>query len=262
VMAGLVDSIVVLVDSRPLPTSPVSTRYHEDDDDLEPNVSSGLGDAEGQSFIIEYLDSRGRESRRPITVLELVLGKGDVPCLFARCHLRQKVRQFRVDRIKACIDYDGEIFDDVAQYLADSFGMSVAVASRRPDIGTDQRWKEIVEIVRAEAVLLAALSQCDGKQHEAETEAAVVYLAGVVERAGTFLSDDEISKIGAFVTRLRPTVGAIDRALVSLSTLSPERIRRFLMSAAAVIKADGRLHIQETALLNDMAEQLIGTRIS
>src|SRR5690606_19646165 len=111
----LASSLAGLVDSRPLGPPPVAPSLPNEDVD-EPGKQS-LGFAEGQSFAIEYVDAAGRPSSRRITVYDIQMTSSGVPCLYARCHERGAMRSFRVDRIKYCIDYDGEVFDDVPAFL-------------------------------------------------------------------------------------------------------------------------------------------------
>jgi hypothetical protein len=256
--SAVVDSISALVERRPLPIPPLA-EHGEADDDLQ-DGAAGIGYAEGQSFMIEYRDSKGRSSRRSITVYEIVLGRGDIPLLHARCHLRKMMRQFRVDRIACCIDYSGEVHDDVAVYLNDCFGMALNIAKRQVS-EEQQRWSEIVDLIRSEAVLLAALGHCDGRFHPLESEFAVAHLALAIERCGTFVSDGDVERLAHFVARLRPTPAAIARALGVLETFGQDRVRRFLLAADGVINADGRLHVEEIALLNDIAKELTGVAL-
>lgn len=246
--------------NRALPPAPHPVRLVEDD---EPDVAvvDIVGYADGQSFMIEYVDSRGRPSSRRITVYSLDIGRGGVPLLTARCHERKATRQFRVDRIRCCIDYSGEVFDDVPTFLEQTFGMSVALASRRGADDAETRWRDILDLIRDDAILLAAMSQSDGAIHPAEIEAATAYLMGVAEADGAMLSPEEGQLVAAHFKRLRPTGEAIRRALEAQVSRPARRIRTLLMAAVRVLDADGQRHPAELELLNDLCRELTGVEI-
>jgi hypothetical protein len=118
------------VDARPLSLPLREIVIPIDDDPVEVEVDV-LEYADGQCFMIEYVDSKGRGSSRRITVYSIQGGRSGIPSLFARCHERQSTRQFRVDRIKCCIDYNGEIHNDVPRFLMENFGMAISSAKAK-----------------------------------------------------------------------------------------------------------------------------------
>lgn len=253
----LAESLTQWIEDKPVwsPVKPVDLPAI--DDDPEPD-GRFLGDAEGQTFMIEYRDSRGRASRRRITVWHLSQNeRTGIPSLYAKCHERQAMRQFRVDRIECCIDYDGEVHDDVPRYLAETFGMAVGLASKR--LPTDQeRWERIIGEVKTDATLLAAMARCDGHTAQAEVEAILVYLATVAEEHGDMLTDDEIGKLDHFLARLRPTAKSIARALAVASSYPPRRLQKLLVAAAKVMDADQKRHPAEARLINILSRELLG----
>lgn len=184
-------------------------------------------------------------------------GKDGIPCLVAKCHERNATRTFRIDRIKCCIDFTGEVFDDVPAFLSDTFGMSEVRAASREEPET-ARWRNILNIVRADAVLLAAMSRSDGSVRPVETDAAVDHLSYIIEHEGEFLSGKDVGRIWHHVHSLRPGLQAIDRALGDLSSRSPDRIKRLIMAAVAVMDADGQRHQAEARMLNELARELLG----
>jgi tellurite resistance protein len=246
------------VDARPLPAPIREIVVPVDDDpiDIEADV---LGYADGQSFMIEYIDSKGRASSRRITVYSIQGGRSGVPSLFARCHERQNTRQFRVDRITCCIDYSGEIHDDVPRFLMENFGMAISSARAKETETGVVRWQDIIASVRPDAILLSALSRADGKVKTVETNEIVDYLAKQAEREDVFLSDREITSIESYVKRLRPTDESIGRSLEQMMEIGADRVRGFLVAAVKVVEADEIRHPEEIALLNEMSMELIGT---
>lgn len=245
--------------ARPAPASPRAIELPHADDD-SPRSTESIGYAEGQSFVIEYLDSANRPSTRRVTVWSIVAGSNGVPCLFAYCHERKAKRQFRVDRIQCFIDYDGEVFQEVPKFLADNFGMDIALAMKTSDV--DRRWNGILENIRHNAVILAALARSDGRIASEEIDEAERYLTALAERSGIMLDVGDVSSIRRYVSRLRPTEEAIMKALDQLSDRDPGQIKRLLMAAMRVVDADGHRHPREMALINAIAEDLTGAPIS
>lgn len=239
---------------RPLPSAPVAVELSADDDAAEP-VAESLGYAEGQSFMIEYEDSRGRRSSRRITVYHLEVGRGGVPSLFAKCHERQAMRQFRVDRIRTCIDYSGEVHEDVAAFLLENFGMTQSYAKRSE---SGERWRGILARSRHPATLLCAMSHADGHVAEVETQTIVAFLARECEREDIYLETAEEQALARYVHRLRPTEDSIDRALNHVAEQDPRSVQRLLLAIVDVMDADGKRHPAERRMLNDLSIEITG----
>lgn len=256
-----VAAMAAVVSSRPLPAPPRPVIL-VDDDDAEDQVVRSLGTAEGQSFMIEYVDSAGRPSTRRITVFGIEVGRGGVPLLNARCHERNAQRQFRVDRIRCCIDYSGEVHDDVAAFLVDSFGMDASLAQRRADADADARWRDMLDLVRDDAVVLAAMSQSDGLMHRSEVAAIVRHLVAIVERSGVLTDEADAERFVAHVGRLRPTRAAIARALDGVARQDAGHVERLLRAAVSVLDADGRRHPAEMTLLDGISRELTGVGLA
>lgn len=257
----IVVSVTALVEARPLqqPVGPIV--IPPQDDEVDPDTDP-LGYAEGQSFMIEYTDVKGQRSRRRITVYDIVAGRNGIPCLRARCHERKATRQFRIDRIQCCIDFDGEVHDDVPEFMAETFGMPIRVARTRETDESENRWPSIVALLRNDAVLLSSLSRVDGTLKSSEVDEALVHLANIVERNNVFLTEAEVCSIRTYIKRLRPNSEAIIRSLVGIRNSGPDHVRRFLITAKKVIEADAVLHTSEIALINDIARELIGVELA
>ncbi|WP_181180091.1 WYL domain-containing protein [Mesorhizobium sp. B2-1-3A] len=246
--------------ARPLPGAPRQVMLPDVDEPIERDIEH-LGEAEGQSFMIEYVDSGGRQSSRRISVYGLAMGSAGIPLLTARCHERKATRQFRVDRIRCCIDYSGEIHDDVATFLFDNFGMSLSLASRKADAVAEARWRDILNLIRDDAVVLAAMSQSDGTVHSTEVDVATRHLASAVERTDIFLTPAEIDLISAHFQRLRPSGRSIGASLDNIAGLGARHVTRLLRAALAVLDADGKRHSAEVELLNRLCVELTGVTI-
>lgn len=257
---GLTAALADWVEAKPVFPPPRDVELPDVDD--EADASGGeIGYAEGQTFMIEYVDGAGKRSRRRITVWHIEKsGRDQVPALYAKCHERNAMRMFRVDRIAARIDYDGVVHEDVPAFLSDSFGMSLpmARAKENPD---GRRWNLIVGAIRTETVLLSAMARCDGHMVASEIETILVYLAKRVERSGPMLLDSDISRIDQYVSRPRPTPRSIAAALAEASQFDPDEIRHLLIAAARVMDADEARHPAEVRLLNLVARELLGTTL-
>lgn len=245
--------------AKPAPPPPRPVILPDIDEDFTEGEQS-IGFAEGQSFAIEYVDSAGKLSTRRITVWSIVGGTNGVPSLLAHCHERKAQRQFRVDRIQCCIDYDGEIFSDVPRFLCDNFGMTLLIAKKTDN--AEERWPGILATIRHEAVLLAALAKADGKVRPEEVEAETDYLSRIAERTGVMLDEGDIAAIRRYVGRLRPSEDAILRALNALALQGAARVQKLLMAAIAVIDADGKRHDREIEMINAISVDLTGVPIA
>ena len=64
---------------------------------------------------IFYLDAKGDESERVITIERMSLGNSYTPSrIWAHCHLRGETREFRIDRIQGFFDPEtGEMIEEV-----------------------------------------------------------------------------------------------------------------------------------------------------
>ena len=84
-------------------------------------------------ILIDYVDAEGEATRRAITVVGF--GSGHfAPAFMAYCHLRQAMRLFRVDRIEAVIDDDGEVHEDIPTFFRE-FGIGQAARAHfRTDV--------------------------------------------------------------------------------------------------------------------------------
>ncbi len=229
-------------------------------DDAAELSGDELGWAEGQSFMIEYTDAAGQSSRRRITVFQLQRGSDEIPLLLATCHEREATRSFRVDRIGCCIDLDGEVHENVADFLADAFGMSDSW-TRTSAIYKGRRWDEIVAAIGADAVLLAAMARIDMRSVKAEKTVAMTNLHNRLERANITLDNDEQVRLERFVSRLRPDVEAIRRAIEEIGSRGAEEIKLALLASARVMTADGKRHPREVRLLNVMAMHWLGRKL-
>lgn len=255
---GIVDVLVSRVDEKPFAAVEVGTVLPAGDDPSE--VTEGtLGRLDGQTFVIEYVDTKGSASVRRISVYSVEAGSGGMPCLYARCHERKAMRQFRVDRIRSCADFDGVVYPDVLKFLSDTFGMAMSDAVAASS--GHQRWSSVLHAIRAEAVLLSCVSLADGSRHDRETESMADYLSRIAEDAVGIMTDAEIVAMVRYVQRLRPGPEAITAAVEAMRRKESGHQRRFFSACVDVMDADGFRRSSEKAMIDDLCAEIVGVRM-
>ncbi len=207
---------------------------------------------EGQSFMIEYVDTKNRESRRSISVLSVKYNDHGDPSLWAICHHRNAPRLFRIDRIQCCIDYDGEVHDP-APFLLETLDLDVTAKAPVADVDSS-RLRAARDRARPHAILLAGLSRCDGYMHPDE----LGVLCRHCEQLSDNLSLEECDRLGRTYRRLKPTPRQMNEALDSLRSEPVDVLERFLISAHELIRADGKLTPQEAELYDQFHYELTG----
>ncbi|PWE57641.1 hypothetical protein DEM27_00035 [Metarhizobium album] len=256
-LSGIALEVANLIESRPLPATNIVLLVP--DDEVEEQFGDGsYGYAEGQSFIIEYMDAAKKASRRPITVFSIDAGANGVPILKARCHLRKSTRAFRIDRIKCCIDFDGEIFDDVLVYLVDNFGMHPAFAAMSSSFEPKNSWAAVLDAVRDDAIILAAVAHSDGQYHPSEADMVTEYLCKLAERKGAMLAPAEVLALSRYANKLRPNYDRIFHALSRLQQAGTAHCERLIRACVEVMDADGSRKPQERQLINEISIELLG----
>lgn len=217
--------------------------------------------AEGQSFVIDYVDHAGNRSHRRISVWAVQRNVEGVPILVAKCHERQATRAFRVDRIKAVTDFDGTRREPLSRFFFETFGFTwpkdaIIVPSAEP---ADVRWDRIRTLIgQSGVVLLLALALADGDLGAAEMEEIQFFCERTCTAAGLDLSGAERERLAAHLGRLRPTPESVDRALDTLLDAEQPAIARLLKAGLQVIAADGTLMEEEARMLDSFCVTLTG----
>ncbi|WP_305988732.1 hypothetical protein [Roseibium sp.] len=214
--------------------------------------------------MIEYVNSKGEQSTRRITVWGIKEGAGGIPLLVAKCHERKQTRTFRTDRIRCAIDYDGVVHEDVPVFLNETFGMSLSVSrltERQNAVHQQEKqrseWSLARSHLRPHAELLAALSLSDGTMRPAEIRIAVAHCLQIAVAAG-FLIEGESKKLTAYIKRLRPTEKTLQNAVERLRVAPPHEITDLLVSAVSLMDVDGKRHSAEVELVNQLSQDIAG----
>lgn len=277
------------VDTRPVRLPPDALRIRLPDDDSfdSPAISPAppgddfdddLGYAEGQSFIIDYVDAEGRTSTRRITVWDIDRGAGGCPMLVATCHERRAKRHFRIDRIRAVYDFDGVVQEPLGEFLVETFGMSRRLVERRYDeteeaegngrvrmpflLKSDDLWKRVRATCRRRGVpLLCLLARADRDLHPAELALIERYAVNCCREAAIELTEREVGKLNGYLSRLRPSEKAVSRCLDLASQWSSRDLMHLLETCAHVVKADGIVHPQEMEAFAFFVKELTGREL-
>ena len=264
-----------VAEKRPHITAPATLQVAvkaSDEAEMVPDDASeaepSFGFAEGQCFGIEYVAANGEESRRRITVWDIKLGKDGVPCLLAHCHERNATRRFRIDRIQAVVDLDGEIFKPPTEFLNEIFGMDPVFARAAETGSVDlpefreqariqaeraERWKQIRDIVVPELKILAALSLSDGYMQADERGEIVSHLLTLIAHLEPSLEEED--RLIELVKRQRPSPGAIDRAVEQVSRYPAKRLHSLWTTCVRLIEADGQVLEEELEFLRKLGVQ-------
>lgn len=268
--------------SEPPFDPPISINITQEDepDELLPDScerDDQLGYAEGQSFIIEYVDAKGNETTRRITVFDIQYG-ASCPLLVSQCHERKAKRSFRVDRIRAVYDFDGVVQEPLVDFFIDEFGMSrhlvestvrePAAAKRKapqPDPAKSihpDRMNAIKALCRKRGVpIFCLLARADKDLHPAELAVLHDYAKRCCESASIKMTHGEKEKVEGYLRRLRPSPIAISRCLDQASDWSMLELKELLETCAHIVKADGHVHQSELQEFSFIVENLTGERL-
>lgn len=252
------------IEEAPPPWAALRDRLHLPATDAEEAESSGgsndtIGHAEGQSFAIEYVDANGNDSVRRITVWAVKRRGNGAVVLIAKCHERGAQRSFRVDRIKAAIDLDGEVYEPPHDFLAEVLGIDADMPSAGPGDDEVADLRRATARLRDEIRLLATLAHADGQMDEREADEILIYCDWRLGQVDTMLGPWGLAQLKRYIIRLRPTramvTDSIDRLL---DRCSPDDLKRLFMAAHAVVKADGKILTSELEALEELYLELTG----
>ena len=244
----------------------VEISIHDLDDELEDENNECQDEHNPVADIytaIEYCAANGELTRRRITMRRIEFNCS-VPSLYAFCHERRAIRQFRTDRIKCFITADGEVIEP------NNFWKSIGVDFDAIEYTPQKRCGETSETNRTKRMLrdqiriLAALSRADGNMRDEEVKAIIEYIEIEVEWDRIDLSEETIAELKAYIKRLRPTAEKVSESLFRLfeepkgkKRIYAKELERFMRAAKNVIDADGVLHETEVEFYNGMADSAL-----
>lgn len=213
--------------------------FVDDTDDVPDNFEqSELDTISGLAILIEYQNAKGESATRLITCRRLDHHAG-MKYIYAFCHMREQVRQFRIDRIKEIFDHrTGESLNPVdgffAKYAPDNvqqspvgFGLSV------------RKRADLIALLNA----LVFIARCDKDYHPLERSVLENLISRFwlrFELAGD-PDEDAILKLS---DRLAPDA---ETFWVSLHRIASNPVMTKIMQQTAreVIEADGVMAKEE-----------------
>jgi len=127
----------------------------------------------GSSCYIEYTSADGEQTKRTITLRMIEGPPGNPQMLGAHCHVRNRYRNFRLDRIEEMVDcVTGEVLDPFEHCLALQRSGALKVED-----------KALLHIMR----IITFMARCDGDFHAFEQEA----LDDIIGRYFRFFGGDD-----------------------------------------------------------------------
>jgi hypothetical protein len=193
----------------------------------EPDVQGRADRSAAWSAFITYIDSKGDESARVITLRSISGPFGKPDTIGAFCHERKAHRAFKVANISSMIcTVTGELLDPLENCMA----LHRSGALKIDDI-------VLTRVMR----VIMFIAKCDGELHPMERAA----LENLLGRYNRFFGGDDDSAECAIseAPRLAPSSGQFISDLRWIKTTAPLRgeLCRFLLdSTASIIDADGR----------------------
>lgn len=208
-------------------------------------------DLNGTSWFISYQDASGAVSRRRITILEVKeSAKGD-RSLMAKCHERNGVRQFRIDRIAELVDLaTGEVIDPPGRVLGP------AANAPKP---RDQKAKDYAYLMsecRDPMRVLLLIARADGRVCAQEEDIIVSFARDVASDIGRPQAFDD-EKIRTWLRKQTPDV---ELGIIALGRMGqyapPEIFLNFAPYMTQVVSADGKADPREMAVLQIMIAEI------
>lgn len=235
------------------------------------------GDLWGTTFAIEYIDAKGSESFRRVSMRHFILRPGKSLNLSAHCFERDKLREFRFDRIKSVIDENGEVFEPVIffksqlqcpieSYLEHCPGTtsnSTEAPKRNtlppPEVSAAKNFRPGVDQRKASRDglrILVAIARSDGEYSHTELDSILAYVETEADIAGVKTTDDDRNALRTYLRRQRPDDIVIEKCISRLLKCDTDKQNRFLEAAQHVVFSDGLLHESELQILQNIYEGL------
>ncbi len=222
--------------------------------------------SEGQTFVICYVNSQGVKSTRRISMRAIKRTADLRILLVARCAETEKMMGFQADRIRYCMDMNGERYEPPTAFLVEIFGLDPVDADLLASVGSsnplpwpplDQTYGLLRQQLRHELVLLVAMSECDGQVSLSETDAITAYVEERAKTLGIELDKNRIRMLQGYVRRLRPTGDQIRASIDDVGGRPSKAQIEFLEACNDIMLADGEVHMAELALLEQIRAEFL-----
>lgn len=229
----------VSVPPPPIPDSldlDVSNEAREEE--LEVLEGETLADFVGVTFAILYSDAKNNQTRRRVTVREIILSANEEILIRAYCHERRAGRTFRADRIQEVVDLEtGEVIDEPLAFFS-----AIAIPGFAP---SNDETTLALSRCRPGIQILVFLARCDGNYHPAEHAAIHAFVRDYCSD----LSPD-LEKLDRHFSTLHPDKENFFRALDAfVADAKDSDVDRLLSYVVGVTEADGIIHDEEFQFL-------------
>ncbi|WP_417590857.1 hypothetical protein [Parasphingorhabdus sp.] len=202
------------------------------------NWAADFGPISGVPCILIYKDSKGQRSERLVTCQRYDL-HNEVPYLWAFCHMRSAVRQFKIERVLEVYDPEsGEAFESSTAFFS-QFSVDQTHQSK-PGWGLSVSQKADFSALLNANVFIA---RCDNDYHHLEREA----LENVITKYWLRFeinNDPDCESIVHYADKLAPDA---ETFWVSLHRIAadPKLVRLLKETVSNMIEADGVLAREE-----------------
>jgi hypothetical protein len=210
-----------------------------DDDEVEfESNKQELEMVTGLAVIIEYENAKGERATRLVTCRRLDV-HADKKYLFAFCHSREAMRQFRIDRIREIFDHrTGESLNPVDDFFKRYSPSGISNSPLGFGLSVHRR-ADFLSLLNA----LVFIARCDTEYHPLERS----ILENLVVRFWLRLelpNDPDVSAVLATADRLAPDAETFWGALHRI-VQQPALVRIMQETAREVIEADGVVKKEE-----------------
>jgi hypothetical protein len=217
----------------------VAKFFVDDTEDLAEDIElNELETISGLAVLIDYQNAKGESGTRLITCRRLD-EHGNSKYIYAFCHAREQVRQFRIDRIKEIFDHrTGESLNPVDSFFAKYSPNSVQQSSVGFGLSVKMR-ADLIALLNA----LVFVARCDTVYHPLERSV----LENLISRFWLrfeLSGDPDEEAILKLSDRLAPDA---ETFWVSLHRIAANPVMTKIMQQTAreVIEADGVMAEQE-----------------
>jgi len=220
----------------------------EDDDEVGSDVGDGtsVADEIGVALGINYVDSKGNQSSRRISV-RTVIPHHDDYLIRAWCYERLGPRCFRAARIKQIIDLStGEVFDKPIEILE-----RIALIYETEIGSREGAAVQILRQARPALNVLVFLARCDGEFHSSEEDVVIHYL---LKRFFELDFDEDV--VLQHISRLHPDPEVYRKSVNRLVWEGQDEVRTVLEYAVKLIEADGTITSEEANFVAELQHVL------
>ncbi|MBI1243785.1 MAG: hypothetical protein GC202_02175 [Alphaproteobacteria bacterium] len=230
---------------RPVRKPPRGTDTPDDLPESDADEIDELTALTGLRVGLVYVDARGQESEREVTV-HAVQRRAGGDSLYCFCHAREAVRRFRIDRIRSIYDVDtGEAFAAVSAFLAQVDAQSAPRDGLAPAM---LHVADAIQLSSPGVHALVFLARCDG-WHDSEVSVVCNFILD--HPAGR--TDIDIGELERQVRRLDPDERTFLSAIRRLTAADGDSRKRLVRAIRRLVDADGVISAAEGRFVDELA---------